>query len=491
MISEATSASSSPELWERLIAGGDLQPDGYDQPLVDELRRRLHLPEALSMPQALAGTPIEHFVAAFFEVNEPFVEMWEDLLALFERAAASTGSQQLDIAYDFSSATRPRKLRFTLDHFRKTIARVRQLMVRFDLSRAGADDLWKLVHAYEGTHVGRRNAAHSNPDIARFARACRQETYPDRMPARPTSSDARLDALVSETWALGGVILADLRAVFGDHRSLAAAFRRESQSVPVPSGLAYRELLMVESDFWLTALVEAAAVELANPHQPTDHLAHVLDTLLEPLRNHDPSLRVPQERLEELLSLPLWKHRYDLYANWVTTQVVAALDDQAPRLHAAAGAISFSFRGTHLATFDAPMPRIHLWTEYRSDFKDRAFSGGGLTTRIQPDIVLCRDPITAKLIPLVVECKQYRKADNQAFATALKRYARGHRDATVVVVNYAGGREPTILSRVPPEVRDRTAFIPYLRPNSPAALARFRRIVRASIGLTDDPDDAS
>lgn len=458
---------------------------GYDQSLVQELRNRLDLPDAVPMVEALAGIPIERFVRAFFEAAEPFVDMWEDLLALFERAAASTGSQQLDITYDFS-AEQPRKLQFDLDHFRRTISRARQLMARFDLSRAEQGDLGAVSEAYRGDRDRYEGDMPSNPDVARFVHACEEERFPGQMPRRPISSDPRLDALVDETWLLGDVVLADLRAMFVDYRGVRAS---GWEPRPVPSGLPYSTLRVTASDHWLPTLVATATATLASGEPPSAQLVGALDAALQRLRNDDPTRTAPQERLEELLSLPLWKHRYDLYSNCVTTQVVAALDDQGLLVHSAAGRIEFSFRGTHLATFDIPMPRLHLWTEYRSALEDPV--GAGRTGAIQPDIALRRDPITADLTPLVVECKQYRKADSRAFADALTDYARGHQDAMVVLVNYAGGRQTTILGKVAQEVRDRTAFVPHLRPHSPDALAEFRRLVRGAVGLAVDVGDES
>jgi hypothetical protein len=249
-------------------------------------------------------------------------------------------------------------------------------------------------------------------------------------------------------------------------------------------------LRISESDYWLAALLEAmsraidaddvATVPILSGGTDLTMFADRLEAALEPLRNTDPSLRSPQRRLEELLSLPMWRHRYDLYSNWVTTRIIAALEDAGPILHSASGRIEFAFSGTHLATFDRLRPRVHVWCEYRTPLADPV---GRRKGNIQPDITLRTDPITAGLTPLVVECKQYAAPDNESFAHALTDYARGHPDAAVVLVNYGPGREATVLDKVPAELRIRTACVPLLRPGSGAALSRFAEHVRRGVAL--------
>jgi hypothetical protein len=284
--------------------------------LVDELRAQLSLPAAVPIIEALGGIPVERLVRAFFEAAAPFVDMWQDLLALFERAAASIGSQQLDIEYDFSSE-RPDKLRFNLEHFRREILRVRQLMARFDLSRADQSDLWDLQRAYAAGARRDEIAVPANPAVAGFDRAYHDGPFPAQLPPRPVSGDPRLDGLVEETWALGQLVHADLRAVFGDYRTVRVA---GWEARPVPSGLPYETLRLTGSDLWLVSLVETATAALAGAGPATvagrrkmsspGALADAIDAALQRLRNQDTARTTPQEQLEELLSLPLWKHRY-------------------------------------------------------------------------------------------------------------------------------------------------------------------------------------
>src|SRR5207248_407579 len=124
--------------------------------------------------------------------------------------------------------------------------------------------------------------------------------------------------------------------------------------------------------------------EQSGAEQSSSTTRNELDQALDVLRNKDPKRTIPHRRLEEFLSLPMWKYRHELYSNWVATRVIAVLSDQGPTVHSAHGAIRFRFSGTHLATFDQPRPRLHLWTELRSLLKEPV--GKGRSAGIQPDI---------------------------------------------------------------------------------------------------------
>jgi hypothetical protein len=175
----------------------------------------------------------------------------------------------------------------------------------------------------------------------------------------------------------------------------------------------------------------------------------------------------------------------ELYSNWVCTQVIAALEDRAPRVHADHGEFRFAFSGTHLASFDGFDPRLHLWTEFRASLDKPV--GKGRKKAIQHDITLLADPITAGRSPLAVECKQYLKAGNKNFADAITDYAHGHLDARIVLVNYGPARSAAVLDRVDPEVLARAVVIGWLRPDRPEQVRAFREEVRSALGAGQPP----
>jgi hypothetical protein len=102
-------------------------------------------------------------------------------------------------------------------------------------------------------------------------------------------------------------------------------------------------------------------------------------------------------------------------------------------------------------------------------------------------MTLVFDPVTADNVPIAVECKQYRKANNKAFAEALTDYIRGLPAATAILVDYGSVRAATVLEKVPDNIRDRAVVISEFRPDRPLNLDTFRAAVRTRLGLAANP----
>jgi hypothetical protein len=491
-------ASSSGELWNALTAHAGLQPDDYDEPLEAALRQRLRLDPQGPMEEQLASqnVSVERFIVAFFEAAAPYVAMWLDLLALFERAAATAGETNLRIAYRFDQAG-DLELAFDLHRFRAVAEVVEQLTAQFDLS---PPNLPQFVWAIPSAVAPRRwDSASGFPDVDRFAESLRdpRAPWPHAMPRRPAGRTPELDALLAEIWALGETLLRGLREISASHAELMGRGQSESDVVVV-CGATHSALRLLQSDYWFPNAISVLSAALAGAEDHPDatessteagadspaarqrELAVRVDAALAPLRNADPQRKDLRARLAEFLQLPVWEHRYELYSNWVCTQVISALEDHAPRVHADHGEIRFAFSGTHLASFDGFNPRLHLWTEFRAPLAHPV--GKGRKKAIQPDITILADPITASRTPLVVECKQYRKASNKNFADAITDYARGHPDARIVLVNYGATRAPAVLSRVDPSLLARTAVVGDLRPDQPEQIKQLRAAVRQAVG---------
>lgn len=475
---EFKNAADTPELWRLLVTEGGLQADDYDAPLVDYLRAELGLLGVAPLESELATVPMERFVEAFFVGIAPYVAMWSDLLALFERAAATVGELNLRIAYRFEESD-DLDLDFDLNHFRRVKEVIELLQARFDLSGATLAGLWAVPEAVPDRGNWIPPSGSPAADTFFEIRSDRSRPWPSALPTRPVSVYGGLDPMLAEAWALLEVVFDGVR-LLGPNHALVMETWGEDDQAPLVAGANRGLVRQVESDFWpSTTAVALTRATRALDASAASELAARLEEALAPLRNRDPRVIEPRRRLEEFLQLPIWTHRYELYSNWVCTQVLAALDDRKPLLHVDRGAIAFSFSGTHLATFDGFQPRLHLWTEFRTPLATPI--GTGRKASIQPDIALLSDPITARRSPLVIECKQYRRASNQKFAAALTDYARGHVDAQIVLVDYGPARAASILKRVAADVVERAVVIGDLRPGERGPVDDFRRQVRTGV----------
>jgi hypothetical protein len=485
-------ASTSRELWERLQTVGDLRPGDYDEELEAELRKALLLEGKADTAAELDahGVSIERFVAAFFEAARPYVAMWSDLLQLFEQAAATTTTTNLQLEYDFG-AHKP-KIAFDLEHFRRTLEVAEQITARFDLTSDNLNQqLWHLAQAFPGPTFTPSGVSAVDQLADELASASRGAVWPEALPPRPPSSDPSLDPLLAEAWELVEHILQIVRRASPDHTSL-MRIGFPGPDDPTDHSPVVRTIATVMSDHWISAMIQSIAgaskpatvIAPTLPQSESAHsqtLAEQLDRALAPLRNSNPQRSDTRQRLLEFLQLPIWEHRYELYSNWVCTRVIAALDDCAPVIHSHAGAIVFSFSGTHLATFETFRPRLHLWAELRIPAtklvsKHRKYA-------IKPDITLVEDPITAQHSPLVIECKQYKAPNNKSFGEAITDYAKTHTDATIILANYGPTNPSTVEKYITSEFQPRAVIIGKMRPDEQDQVRAFEKAVRRATNV--------
>ncbi|MGA2837009.1 MAG: hypothetical protein ABSF84_10470 [Acidimicrobiales bacterium] len=476
-------AATSADLWALLTTDRSVQPDTYDKTLCSDLADLLGLEpdDDLEAELVRAAVPVETFVRAFFAVAAPYVMMWSDLLRLYELAGATAGGDNFWVEYNFGPDDDA--LNFDLGHFRALVAMAQELMAPHWFSAETAStDLWRLTGAF--AEVTTNHAYDSGPvgdaEVDAFIAACREGEWPSLLPPMPEVGDPVLAELIAEAWQVAGTFLSAVRAVSSTHESLREVGTNDGRE---HWGLTTQQLWLIESDFWLPTFVATAVAGVRNlVPQVIAGVTGLLDSTLEPFRNTDDRNRTTTERLQEFLALPLWKYRHELFSNWVCTVVIDSLKDQAPRVHVTENSIVFRFGGTHLATFDSFSPRLHLWTEIRSELADPV--GASRMSAIQPDISLVFDPITSPdARPMAIECKQYLKSDNKNFADALTDYVRGLPKALVLLVDYGRVRPQSVLDKVPGDLRGRARVISELRPDRRDALDAFRIAIRSRFDL--------
>lgn len=176
-------ANQVHELWQLLIEKGGLAPDGYDSPIVDDLRQRLGLPSNQPMIETLerAQLSTNAFVEAFFQCAQPYVRMWAELLSMYERAAANQGDNNLKIRYNFDESSGLENLEFDLEFFRQVVRVVELLVAPFDLSAVQPGDFWMLAEPFRDSD----GSYQSDPpmryyELQEFVAECRDGSYPNK-----------------------------------------------------------------------------------------------------------------------------------------------------------------------------------------------------------------------------------------------------------------------------------------------------------------------
>ncbi|WP_293742061.1 hypothetical protein [uncultured Pedobacter sp.] len=140
------------------------------------------------------------------------------------------------------------------------------------------------------------------------------------------------------------------------------------------------------------------------------------------------------EDISELLNLPVWKHRYELYSAWILTTITQAMKAYPLEVHHNDGTLTLSFKATHVATIKNKIGSMQLWSEVRSPLENPV--GKTRKTGMQPDYAIYDAILSPEDCIVAVEVKQYRKGGTRNFSHALEDYSKGLKNAHVIVVNY-------------------------------------------------------
>jgi len=171
-----------------------------------------------------------------------------------------------------------------------------------------------------------------------------------------------------------------------------------------------------------------------------------------------------EQYFQDILQLPIWKARHELYSVWIFSEIIRAFPYDDIEFIVKDNQIVFSWEGAHLTTIKTHIGKLELWCELGSKLANPV--GKGRKGHIKPDYTLTLDVDNPLKSVLVVECKQYIKPSSRSFSAALTDYSRGRENANVILVDYGSVRAKTILHYVPCDLHNRVHIIGNLVPSS-------------------------
>ncbi len=232
-----------------------------------------------------------------------------------------------------------------------------------------------------------------------------------------------------------------------------------------------------ESDFWIRGRVlDLAAYEQATAAQQSlvrEGLANQFRDLPRRRMRYD----IDMSDLEEILSLPAWQRRYELYSAWVLTLLLKAMRGHQIELHHENGRLAFAFRETLMARVVSAVPPLEIYSERRVALVNPV--GHGRSAGAQPDYSLwtTENPSCS----LAVECKHYKRSSTRNFSDALNDYATALTSAQIILTNY-GPVSDTVIEAVAPDRRSRCTALGQVHPEEPKGREEFCKIVRRIVG---------
>lgn len=462
---------SAPEVWTYLVEHGGLQPDGWDAALVEDLRKGLGLgPGPVAVELAAAAVSTEAVVHWLLAATAPFAAMMADLLALFKRHGVRCSDNSASIVFDFDAPGRP-PLEFDLESFRSALREWSYAVA------VGLDAGWLERNAWELHGLLREASTGGDWQAAPTGMVDPTAVYergewPEPPLDVPASGSPELDVELGRVGEIWNAVVEVMRERAPNREALRNAAGEGKDAVT-------QLLWWLESDFFARSLAywaaAAAAAEMRtrDPTALAAELRELLDT--EPFAG-EPVRRLVQ-RLQDIVDLPIWRQRHELYAAWLLAAAPAAGRLVTPE----PGVLRFPFKATLMAELLGC--RAEVWSELRTPLSDPV--GVSRTGNIQPDYSVVTDAAASPPEPeasvLEIECKQYKRAATGPFAAALRDYAAGRPNALVVLVSHGPLDRDGLRAAVPDDVRARTDAIAYLHPGNADARKRFAEIVESRL----------
>ena len=449
------------QMWRQLQmdAGLELRRKGgipgRDADIEEALRAALDIPTAAASldvwlaDDAASSTPrvtIEDLLVAVLTSQRGYSAMMGDILDLLVIAKARRDDHVLSVQFRFDEVSDP--IRFTLEAFRQEIARAGRVLVsRFELPPAAY--LWDLRGKL---HAIVPNLPHDRP--AGFLPVCDP----------PITGDQFLDESLNAITELVSEFRAWCAAFGASRTEVFSAVSRNQSGTPDPLQDALVMRAGAATDFWdVTTLnsVHEIAKQIIGGALNADNVLSKLAPLLGAMVSKQHWITRTYTELLDLLNLPAWRRRHELYSVWAGSVLLRTAVAEADNIHfhVVDGVLSFAFGGSRLATYDRGGEQFDIWAELRS-----ALVGQSKKRKrgIQPDFRVLRASIGSSAnaaTRLVLECKHYLTASTSNFTQAAADYARSCPTAFILVVNNGPANPAALLESVDKPLQDRIGFI--------------------------------
>ena len=457
--------------WQELAEAGGLEPNGRDSDFADSVRKVLD-GDAGTVEEALQEVSMGVFLEALFKAIEPFPMMFGDILRFFESAGAHEGQRQWRLAVDDDV--------FELEHFREFEREWRSMECEFDVPAVSGHEAFlpNTVRNDLEREFLLDTRLTGLPDVDLWLKAYDNNQY-DPFPA--SLLPERLPFGLDDAARIAMAALYVVKNAGYDQRiPLLESLRARRKLTDAPNwndGLDLWTIAQNETDHWLRSTVEILGNLVAGSEAEKAQFGTELCARYKMLSRRRLNVRMDVQDLVQLLSLPVWRKRHELYAVWIATEILAAAEGHDINVNHAEGELRFAFRETRVADIVSARPAVSLYSERKTPLQSPV--GESRKNNVQPDYGLWRKEPYGERCSLVVEVKHYKRSDGRNFRNALVDYATAHPSAVAMLVNYG---PVGISAELPRALGQRCRTVEHLNPRNGIAREEFRKVVRELIG---------
>lgn len=462
--------------WKYIIENGGLELDGRDEGFDGRILQKLN-PLAGSLDDALRDATMEEFVNAFFGEFFSYVHMFRDILEFFQKADAIEGKSNWILTVG--------DLDLDLEHFRKIVEHLEEsIEVELEVPSIDESTEWRIcamLREYIGPKIDVFDLEESAlaPTLRECFRHFRDGRYSD-LPREltPDGIDRRL-AKISfivvaklRVLAVAGITnREELMHVYSSRRGVGGQDRTDAFN--------FDSILQAETDCWLRSVLTWMSLASELPDEKLEALSKEISSMLDRFPLRPLEFNAGSKQIEMVLSMPIWKHRYEFYAVWIATEIIRALDGHDIKIHHDNGAIRFDFKEATLATIRSSPGPFKLICERKIPLANPI--GKGRTANVQPDYQLWTSSFGVELCKMAIEVKHYKRSARRKFGEVLEDYASAIQDGKVSLVNH-GPILPSVLSEVDSTRRSRCICFGELKPENVKIREEFAADVRACVG---------
>lgn len=395
----------------------------------------------------------ERLLIAILNSQRGFAAMMDDILQTLISANATRGENEMRFGFTFSDPRNP--VSQTLQHFREEQQQVRRVLEsRF--YPASSSQLWSIWSQLTGI---------SSNIVLTVAHEVRVNSFP-LPPILAGTQYADVDSKLKTLMRFVG----ELRHWCRSYASTRNEFLDKTAVIRTSPHVDAEEIERVEnwsgavSDYWDGSVVEAickieAGINAGklDPGTVDADLKKVLEHL--PMR--ETWVEQTFNQLLDILRLPTWRKRHELYSVWVGSVLLNTARQNAAsfQFHTTRSTLSFTFGGSRLASYEYDGSHYDIWAELRSELVGRSAKR---TRGIQPDFRIVRVALDNKIgknTHFVLECKHYLKPSVLNFTLAATDYARSCPNADTFIVNHGVADHDLLVDAVPEALSPRIKFI--------------------------------
>ncbi|MFD6727476.1 hypothetical protein ACFWB5_02485 [Corynebacterium xerosis] len=422
------------ELWNHWTQKNILIGKTYDADLLMAIGKLLN-PEAphhetYEAAQIEKGLGEQQWTAQeLIDAILPLLTSWKlmlgDLLELYQRIGANQADKdnlKIEFAFD-----RNNTLHHTLDHFRETIKKIEKVSELAPTFKFEEETAW---NAFRNTFpLYDRRYIENNCSLLRIDNASELRKWNGHYEPFERTGNTRINQTLED--------LEKTIAAYISHLDFTPD--GEDLGQPTNQEAAIRQ---AETDHWIKACIIGMHQILSEYDEARPE---TLKTQLEKVKRFTSSFwSGPEEKIDiekiietvnDVLSLPEWGKRHEIYAAWLTTQIAKALKHSRMTFNVIENTLSFPFSGAKLAEIESKNGQLELWCEIRSEAGGNL--GGGRKTGIQPDYRIVKrghTPEDPNATILAIEAKQYWKSAKKVHGEALRDYSHNLPNAQVFLV---------------------------------------------------------